>query len=81
MSEDQLRLDRLVVLSHVQLGAVYRHSPSGKHYVAKDVAMSEKDMEPVVIYSPLTAAGVVWTRPFKEWQEKFKKINDPRSHL
>lgn len=78
ISLDQLKLDRLVCLSHVQLGAVYRHSGTGHHYVPKDVAMSEKDMEPVVVYSPLKAPGVVWTRPFKEWQEKFKAIADPR---
>jgi hypothetical protein len=76
-SEHELKLERLRYLSHVQLGAVYRHKKSGKHYIPKEVGMSETNLEPVVVYSPLTEAGAVWVRPFSEWQEKFEKLKHP----
>ncbi len=71
-SLNQLRLDRIAGLSHVQLGAVYLHKKTGAHYICHDVSFREADMELMVTYAPLSEAGVHFNRPLSEWVERYE---------
>jgi hypothetical protein len=69
----ELKELRLTHLSHVQLGAVYKHKKSGAYYVPKDVVLNESDLEVHVVYSPMTTNSVVFSRPFNEWHNGYEK--------
>ena len=61
----------------VHAGSVFEHNKSGAMYVVKGVALQEKDLSPVVIYSPwednesMARMHPVFTRPAAEFAERF----------
>lgn len=75
MKKDAKELTRLLELAKgaVTVGGLYRHAKGAEYWVV-DIALREATLEPEVIYYAMDNPEIVWTRPLKEFQEKFDLI-------
>lgn len=77
VSVDDLRLLLMDALKRVRVGAVYQHVKTSTLYKPTGVALQEKDLSVVVLYTPYDGGGageLCFSRPIDEFLDRFQRV-------